>query len=220
MRLDARMGAGLLALLLLVASAAGTARAQATEGDTTATVGAPAAPATPAGPRGRLSWTSDRLPLKVGDLVTVVVDEQAAARERVTRTATGDRNMKASLLGHIDTGGTGAPSRYDVGFNTGYGTGSKDLGDAQRSGDLTAVLTVRVTGFESEGIARIEGHKQVNVDGRAQDVMLKGLIRSQDVGAGNTVRSERIADAVITYKGKKMAPNGSFVSKLFGMVWP
>ena len=218
MRLDARMSAGLLALVLVVPAAAGSARAQTTEADTAAA--APAVPATPAGPRGRMSWTSDRLPLKVGDLVTVVVDEQATARERVSRTATGDRNMKASLKGNIDTGGTSAPSRYDIGFNTGYGTGSKDVGDAQRAGDLTAVLTVRITGFESEGVARIEGHKQVNVDGRAQDVMLKGLIRSQDVGAGNTVRSERIADAVITYKGKKMAPNGSFVSKLFGMVWP
>ena len=209
-----RAGAAGLAMLLMLPGLAGSARAQTADGDTTtAPVAAPAA-------RGRMSWTSDRLPLRVGDLVTVVVDEQAAARERVSRTASGDRGMKASLKGHIDTGGTSVPSRYDVGFDTGFGTNSKDAGDAQRAGDLTAMLTVRVTAFEAEGIVRIEGHKQVVVDGRAQDVTLKGLIRTQDIAAGNTVRSERIADATITYKGKKMSPNGSFVSKLFGMVWP
>ena len=206
-----------LAMLIVAAWALpGAARAQTAEGDTAA-----AAPiAAPAAPRGRLSWTSDRLPLRTGDIVTVVVDEQAEAREHVSRVSSGDRGMKASLKGNIDTGGTSAPSRYDVGFNTGFGTSSRDVGDAQRRGGLTAVLTVRVLGFDGDGVARIEGHKMVTVDGRTQDVMLRGLIRTQDVLAGNTVRSSRIADAVITYKGKKIAPNGSFVGKLFGMMWP
>src|SRR5262245_64162834 len=87
-------------------------------------------------PQGRLSWTSDRLPLRVGDLVTVVVDEQAEARERVSRVSSGDRGLKASLKGHVDTGSaTSNPSRYDIGLDTGLGNSSKDQGDAQRTGD-------------------------------------------------------------------------------------
>lgn len=207
--------ARVLAWLLVAAWALpGTSHAQTAAEDTTTAV----APA-PVAPRGRLSWTSDRLPVRVGDLVTVTVDEQAEAREHVSKVSSGDRGMKASLKGNIDTGGA-TPSRYDVGFNTGFGTKSRDVGDAQRMGGLSAVLTVRVTALESDGIARIEGHKMVTVDGRTQDVMLRGLIRTQDVLPGNTIYSSRIADAVITYKGKKISPNGSFVSKLFGMVWP
>jgi len=181
---------------------------------------AAATPVAPAAPRGRASWTSDRLPLRVGDLVTVVVDEQAEATEHVSRVSTGKRGTTASLKGNIDTGGTSAPSRYDVGLSTGFGGDSRDVGDAQRAGGLNAVLTVRVTGFESDGIARVEGKKQVTVDGRTQAVTLQGLVRSADVGAGNTIRSNRIADAVITYKGKKIAPNSSLVARLLGMVWP
>ena len=210
-------GGRTLAWLFLAAWALpATSHAQAPAEDTTTT---PAVAPAPVAPRGRLSWTSDRLPVRVGDLVTVTVDEQAEAREHVSKVSSGDRGMKASLKGNIDTGGA-SPSRYDVGFNTGFGTNSRDVGDAQRTGGLSAVLTVRVTALESDGVARIEGHKMVTVDGRTQDVMLRGLIRTQDVLPGNTIYSSRIADAAITYKGKKIAPNGSFVGKLFGMVWP
>jgi flagellar L-ring protein precursor FlgH len=194
-----------------IVSAVTLATAHAAEVDSTAARSAA---------RGRLSWTADRMPLKVGDLVTVVVDEQAAAREHVTRVSTGDRGLNAALKGHVDTGGTSTPSNYDIGVSTGLGNSSRDVGDAQRTGGLTAVLTVRVTGFEAEDVARIEGHKQVTVDGRTQDVMLRGSIRGQDVTQGNTIRSTRIADAVITYKGKKLSPNSSLVGKLLGMVWP
>jgi flagellar L-ring protein FlgH len=210
-----RARAGVLALALLVSAPLRPAAVLAADGDSTATpaVAVPVA-------HGRLSWTSNRLPLHVGDLVTVVVAEQANATEHVSRTSTGNRGQQATLTGHVNTGGTSTPSNYDIGLNTGLSNDSKDIGDAQRTGGLTAVLTVRITAFETEGIARIEGHKQVTVDGRTQDVMLKGLIRTQDICPGNTVPSNRIADAVITYKGKKIAPNTSFVGKLLGMVWP
>ena len=39
----------------------------------------------------RGSWYSDRLPLDVGDVITIVVDEQTAAQERVSNVAVGNR---------------------------------------------------------------------------------------------------------------------------------
>ena len=58
------------------------------------------------------------------------------------------------------------------------------------------------------------------MDGRAQDVTLTGVIRAADVDAHNQVRSDRLADVVLTYKGKRIAPKTGFLGSLLGMLWP
>jgi flagellar L-ring protein precursor FlgH len=154
----------------------------------------------------------------VGDLLTVVVDEQTAARERVSTVATGNRDLQARMnAGLTDDDIRLGPQK---GFGTGMQNNSRDVGEANRVGDLTAVLTVRVASVEAPGVYRIEGKKSVVVDGRTQDIALTGLVRSEDVTAGHTVVSGRIAEAVITYKGKKIGPRTGIVGKILGMLWP
>jgi len=165
----------------------------------------------------RASWLSDRLPLRVGDLVTVVVDEQTAATEHVSNVATGNRSQQADLNPNLSSDVAIGPSRS---FGTGITSNSRDVGDAGRTAGFTAVITVRVTDIAPNGIARIAGTKKVNLDGRQQDVTLTGSIRTQDVDAHNQVRSDHIAEAVLTYKGKKLAPRTGILGGLLGIIWP
>ena len=167
----------------------------------------------------RASWVSDRLPLRVGDLITVVVDEQTAAREEVSQVANGDRALDAHLKADIQSG-TGSSQNTDVRIGSSLGSRSDDRGTAQRSGDLTAVLSVRVTALMPNGLARIEGARKVTVDGRLQAIALTGMVRAEDVSPMNTVISSRIADAVITYKGKKIGPRNGIVGRVLSMLWP
>lgn len=162
----------------------------------------------------RGSWYSDRLPLVVGDVITIVVDEQTAAQERVSNVAVGNRSMRPTLKADFGTTSQGAT------VNTGITSDSRDGGEARHSGALTAVLTVRVTSISANGIADIAGSKQVTVDGRAQDVSLTGFVRTEDVSANNSVLSDRVGNAVITYKGKKMAPRTGIFGKILGILWP
>ncbi len=103
---------------------------------------------------------------------------------------------------------------------TGMTSSSRNDGDVSRSGNLSAMLTVRVTGFEPGGLARIEGSKTVTMDGRTQQMTLKGVVRAQDVLPGNKVPSSRVADAVITYKGKKIAPKTGLLGGILNLLWP
>jgi flagellar L-ring protein FlgH len=167
----------------------------------------------------RASWVSDRLPLRVGDLITVVVDEQTAAREEVSQVANGERSLDARLKADIQSG-TGSGQNTDVRIGSSLGSRSDDRGTARRSGDLTAVLSVRVTALLPNGLARIEGSRKVTVDGRLQAVALTGMVRAEDVSSMNTVISSRIADAVITYKGKKIGPRNGIVGRVLSMLWP
>ncbi len=210
---------------LLLALIAMPSPALAQSAADSATIAAPdsvvagsAAPAAVVRPRARRAdWTSDRVSLRVGDVLTVVVDEQTAARERVSTIASGHRSQRADL-----NAGIGEDSR--VGPNKSFGAGmrsdSRDVGEASRLGDLTAVLSVRVIEIEPNGLIKIAGGKKVTVDGRLQEVLLAGSVRPQDISSRNTVPSGDIVDAVITYKGKKLAPRTGILGSILGILWP
>ncbi len=192
-------------LLVTVIAAPAALQAQAA----TAPPPAETAPA----PVGRLSWTSDRLPLRVGDLLTIVVDESTVAAERQSNVANNTRSQNASL--------DALPAPEDLrSVGIGYDARSNQTGRVERAGSLVSVLSVRVTALEANGIARIEGQKIVLVDGRRQEVLLTGFVRSEDVSASNAILSSRIADAEITYKGKKLGPSTGIFGKILGLLWP
>ena len=46
------------------------------------------------------------------------------------------------------------------------------------------------------------------------------MIRTEDVTCSNTVLSSRIAEAVITYKGKKIGPRTGILGKILAILWP
>jgi len=165
------------------------------------------------------SWTSDRTSLRAGDLLTIVVDERTAARERVRRVATGDRSMRGGFDLNMDTG-SGTPTNMDIAARSGLRNDSRDIGEADRGSGLTAVLTVRVTGIEPNGVLTVAGTKKLTLESGTQEITVTGAVRPEDVSAARTVRSERIADAVITLKGKKIGPRQGLVGKMLGMVWP
>ena len=167
--------------------------------------------------------------ITIGNRVTlhpnVVFDFEAAApgtTPEVTigeRTAIGDRSMTANLNANMSTG-TGDPTNTAVRIASSLDRDSRDQGEMSRQGRLHTVMSVRVVGFERGGLARVAGTRRVSVDGQAQEVGLEGVVRPDDVTAGNLVESNRIADAVITYKGKKIGPGSGIMGKLLGMLWP
>lgn len=197
-----------LSLVLLLAPA--TVAAQAADS-------APVAPAIAVAPIPRASWLSDRQPLRVGDLVTIVVDENTRASENVSLVGQSKRSSNMALNPNGVDGVRLGPVK---GFGTGFGATSNDGGQAVRSGDLTAVLSARVVEIDPAGNARIQGAKTVNVDGRRQEVSIEGYVRPDDVTSDNLVSSARIAEATILYKGKKIGPRQGILGKILSILWP
>jgi flagellar L-ring protein precursor FlgH len=220
-----RSGIILTAFVTLLAATAARAQDPATDPAATdpaatdsAVVAPAAAPAATAPPVARAGWLGDRRTLGVGDLITVLVDEQTVSREHVSTIAIGDRTQRAGLNARgVSPLNIVGPTKE---FATELTNQSRNSGEAGRTAGLSAVLTVRVTGFEANGAARIEGQKSVSTDGRLQEVTLKGIVRPQDVTADNKVLSSRIANAVITYKGKKIAPKSGLLGGILNVLWP
>ena len=191
--------------------------------------GAPAAPAQTQAPpsaqpavaitptSSRAGWFSDKRPLRVGDIVTIVVDETVNASERQSQKGSSKRSQQMGL--NLNTG-TGIAIGPQKGFESGVNNDSRNTGEAGRGGDLRATISVRVVSIEPTGIVRFKGQKTVSVDGRNQVIELEGVARPEDLGPDNTVNSSRIAEAVITYKGKKIGPAKGILGSILSIFWP
>jgi flagellar L-ring protein precursor FlgH len=178
----------------------------------------PAADTTPAPPRvaPRASWLSDRRMFTVGDVLTILVDEQTAASERTGRNASSSRGQSAGL-----NAASGAnPAIVDIGFQNSLSQTSDQTGASGREGRLSATLSVRVAQIAPDGGLAILGTREVTVDGRRQQMTLRGFVRPEDVSPQNVVLSSRIADAAITYRGNGIGPRRGILGGLVAFFWP
>ena len=176
-----------------------------------------AAPAATSPAVGRASWFTDRRPLRVGDILTIVVDEGINARDQQSNSAVDNRSQDLSLNANVATAAALGPVK---GFGTSANTSSRNDGIANRDNSLATTISVRVTALEPTGTARIEGEKTVDANGSKQLVKVSGLIRPEDVAPDNLVSSSRIADAVITYKGKKLSAKKGILGGILSIFWP
>ncbi len=205
-------GAGFLLLPVLL-SAQGAPPAPAAT-----TAPAPAAqPAVATAPApSRAGWFSDKRPLRIGDIVTVVIDESMNASERQSENASKRRGNQMGLNLNVGDVAIGPQKGFQSDLNQSSRTGA----DAGRSGDLQAIISVRVVSIEPTGIARIKGEKTVGVDGRNQVITIEGVIRPEDVTADNSVYSSRVAESVVSYKGKKIGPARGILGSILSIFWP
>jgi flagellar L-ring protein precursor FlgH len=177
----------------------------------------PAAVPDPAPARGdRGAWLSDRLGLREGDIVTVIIDEQTSAHEQVSQSGTDQHNVSANLSATSD----GESAMGNTGFGSKWSADSREGGQADRKGGLSGILSATVLAVDARGVAEIEGHKTVTIDGRAQEVTVHGKVRTEDLTSNNVVLSSRLADASIGYKGKKMSAKKGIIGKIVSMLWP
>jgi flagellar L-ring protein precursor FlgH len=187
-----------------------------------ATLEAAAAPDTTAPPPPapvvvrRSSWTSDATPLRVGDIVTVIIDEATSASEKVSNVGQDKRTLSAKLKADAN----GEQVIKATGLEAGWNSDSRNTGEANRQGNLTGTVSARVIRVDPGGLAEIEGRKSVSVDKREQTMTLHGFVRPEDVSPGNVVSSVRIAEATINYQGKKMGSKMGFIGKLLSIIWP
>jgi flagellar L-ring protein precursor FlgH len=72
-------------------------------------------------------------------------------------------------------------------------------GQVNNSQSLTARAAVLVTDVLPNGNLVIEGARMVTFSGETQHVILHGIVRSDDITAGNTILSTNVADARVEF---------------------
>lgn len=148
------------------------------------------------------SFYSDIIARNVGDQLTVLIVENSLAL------ASARTNTKGEYDAELEAGGTGALDFIPLLSGNGSSKSEhKGTGTTTRQGTFRGSVVVRVVEVLPNGDLRIEGEKSVVINGEKQLTILSGTVRQQDVTPDNTVTSDLIGDAEISYKGKGVLAN-------------
>jgi len=142
----------------------------------------------------RTNWVADQRPSRVGDIVTVLVDEQTDTRDRATTDISRSANSNVSdglgILSFIRRLGLSSTSD------------ARGQGSIERRHYGRTTISCVVTDVLPNGNLVIEGTRDVQTSDETLQLHLIGVIRPQDVNANNQIRSSLIANAELGIKGR------------------
>ena len=151
------------------------------------------------------SMTADKRAGSLGDILTIIVQENnSASKDQNTRTSK-EAGLNAAveaffyspeasgLLTH-----NGKMPSIKMNSKQNFEGGGR-ISNAEK---ITARIAVRVVDVLPNGNLVIEGTRQTSFSGETQDAILRGVVRTEDITANNTVFSFNVADATIKYVSK------------------
>lgn len=146
-----------------------------------------------------LSLFDDRRAWQVGDVITIVLQESTRGSKSAETTLSKSSSTELAnptVLGNLVRGST-----TDLFNQIENETDFEGEGQSDQSNSLTGTISVLVTEVYPNGLMQVEGEKWFRLNQGEEYVRVSGLIRWEDIDGGNTVSSQRIADARIAYGG-------------------
>lgn len=174
---------------------------------------------------GPVGTIGNKVARRPGDLVTVIISE------------TQDVNNQESSLLERSSSLDYRLDNFDIKPNA-FGTplpriaGSTDnefegLADYRKSGEFTARLTAIVEDVQPNGNLVVRGRREIRVDRETKVIEFSGVVRRYDVRADNTILSELVADAHVSYTGTGPLTDhtnrsglGGFLRRALDWLWP
>lgn len=159
----------------------------------------------------------------VGDIVTIRIVENATATNSAT-TATqkkGDVSLNAPALFGLEQGNSAL--NFSNMLQGAGGINFNGTGSTSRTGQLQAAISARVVEALPNGDLRIEGNKEVAINGERQILTIRGLVRVKDVSPNNQVLSTAIADMAVLFNGKGVVADANkqgWLYKVFRVITP
>jgi len=145
---------------------------------------------------------ADRTARRVGDLVTVKIEEQSSVQKDSSNNR--DKSTGGKMAFNFPGMEANGNAMWDAlklpewtvdASKQFSASGGKTSSDA-----FSASITAHITEVLPNGNLMISGDRKVNIDGDILQFILTGMIRHDDIDRSNTVLSSRIAGAAITYE--------------------
>ena len=152
------------------------------------------------------NWFGRKRDYKVGDIITVLLNEQTQAdrTSSVNASRTSENDVMAGIQDRLPGFATGLPLN-------GSTVGSNGTGTAAQGASLTGSIAVTVTNVLANGNLVVRGEKQLDLSEGSETIRVAGIVRTDDVGPDGTVFSRRLANAQIAYAGSGALANASKV---------
>ena len=162
---------------------------------------------------------------RLGDIITVVISEQASASKKASTGTSRSSSISAGIPKLLGLETTGIKNWADLSelLSASYGSKFDGSGSTSRQETLQATISAKVVDVIPNGNLLIEGRRNVRVNNEDQIIVLTGTVRGRDVSADNTVSSALIADAKIAYSGKGIISDRQkpgWLLNALDKVWP
>jgi len=160
-----------------------------------------------------------------GDIVTVVISEQASASKQASTGTSRASSLSAGMPNLLGLEKTPVKGWMDLAnlLNASFASKFDGSGSTSRAETLQATISTKVVEALPNGNLMIEGRRNVKVNNEDQIIVLTGTVRSRDVNADNTISSSLIADARINYSGKGIISDRQkpgWLMNVLDAVWP
>lgn len=152
-----------------------------------------------AGSQPSRSMFADRKAATKGDILTIVVAESAVAQSSQNKSSSRESSLEDAISRFVYAGLATAQKGQLPGTS---GTGKASYsggGDVSNTQSLSARAAVQVTDVLPNGNLVVEGVRVVTFSGETQYVVLRGIVRHDDISRENSVVSTNIADARVEF---------------------
>lgn len=170
---------------------------------------------------GGLALFEDQRARRVGDILTIVLDEQTNATKSSTTTtskSTSVNSASATLLGiPVTRDGTSVFENSLQGDHEFSGEGG-----ATQSNQLEGSVTVTVVKRLPNGNLVVAGEKWLTLNQGKEYVRVSGVVRPIDIGTDNSVPSQKVANARIEYSGRGALADANrmnWLARFFNSPW-
>lgn len=151
----------------------------------------------------------------VGDILTLVINENTTENEREQR----QQSKTNTFTGQATVFGVPQVANSDGNFGRTF-SGSGQLTGGRTFTDRIALTVVDVM---PNGNLVVEGFRSRLTMGEERVLRISGVVRSQDVAAGNLVQSGSLANAKLSYLGRGPTTrqvNQNFLGRVMNRLWP
>ncbi len=157
---------------------------------------------------------------RVGDLITVILQESINASKSATTEADKDSNIDLPNPTLLGKGNRLNELENDIETTREF----DGEGETTQENSIDGNITVTVHEVYPNGYLLVKGEKLLELNEGSEIVRISGIVRPTDVTSDNTILSNQIADAQITYKGKGIVSDSSKAGWLtrffYTTIWP
>ena len=146
--------------------------------------------------QAQTSLFTDMKANQVGDVLTVIIVENANASRISKSSSSSDTEMK------LDAASKGNVAGFLPVFGGSSSMGSRYKGQdgTEQNDRLRGKISVRIIEKTANGVFKIKGERKLGVNGTDNLMRLEGFVRPRDITTENTVYSYNVAEAKITYR--------------------
>jgi flagellar L-ring protein precursor FlgH len=157
------------------------------------------------------SIVSDKRSLNVGDILTISVSENSTANKNNSTATERKSSLSAAVTAFLyPAGATGLLTKSGSLPAMAYNSDAVHNGNGTISDSETIVaqIAVQIIDVLPNGNLVVEGKRETSFSMEHQTIVLRGVVRPDDVQGDNTVLSYNVADATIQIIGRGTVSDG------------